>query len=109
MNSFSFKRFQHLVIVALFSAAPLLQAVAATGPQLTGPQVVVLPYVEVPFLSSETLIRQGKRDAATGACVFSLDMKLYANHLPPGQKLGRIQRAYDPDTCRELVEEGTTG
>ncbi|MDQ3205599.1 MAG: hypothetical protein M3Q40_03655 [Pseudomonadota bacterium] len=78
----------------------------AAEPQLTGPRVVILPHVDVPFVTSEKIIRQGTRDAQTGACVYSVNLELRAGELPAGYKLGRVQRAYDPDTCRELVEEG---
>lgn len=99
--------FCRFVIVCLLFGLPLAKAVESTPPpQLTGPRVVVLPYVEVPFLSSEIVIRKGHRDAKTGACIFPIDMQLRHLSLGPGERLGRIQRAYDPDTCRELVEEG---
>lgn len=98
--------FFQLALVSLLSISPLAHAAESSTPQLTNPRVIVLPYVEVPFLSSDIVIRQGHRDAKTGACVFSIDMQLRSLQLEPGEKLGRIQRAYDPDTCRELVEEG---
>lgn len=99
-------RFKRLAVLTLFCASTSLAAFAQTSPQLTGPGVIVFPRVEVPFLSSKLIIRQGQRDAATNACVYQLDLRLEPGQIPPGHQLGRIQRAHDPDTCRELVEEG---
>lgn len=83
-----------------------LLSFAQTTPSLTGPRIVTLPYVYVPFIRSETVIRQGKKDPSTGSCAFTIDLKIEPGALQPGEKLASIQRAYDPDTCEELLETG---
>ena len=78
----------------------------AQSASLNGPRVITLPYVYVPFLRSETVIQQGRRNTATGQCVFSPNLSIRPNQLGPNEALASIQRAIDPDTCQELVEKG---
>ncbi len=89
----------------------LLFCVAVTGcgetdMQLQGPDAVSLPALAVPFLSSQTFVRTGEREAATGDCLFDTDFRVDAGELAPGETKLRIQRAFDPVRCEELVEEG---
>jgi len=94
------------VAFVLAGAVSADDSTAQTRPVLTGSRVVTLPYVHVPFIQSVTEIRQGQKDAVTGACTFPGELRLQAGQLEPGEQLARVQRAYDPDTCQELVETG---
>lgn len=99
------KRFTaRLLFVALATYAS--SSSYAQNPSLNGPRVVTLPYIYVPFLRSEIVVRQGVRDQKTGGCTYSLDLQIKPGDLQSGEKLASIQRAHDPDTCQELVERG---
>lgn len=91
-----------LMAITLYSAG--FGAQAQQQPQLTGPKVITPPYVSVPFVSSSMLIKQGT--FKDGKCVFNIALSIKPGEVPAGMELAEIQRAYDLDTCRELVERG---
>ena len=78
----------------------------AMAPALAGPNVILLPQIEVPFISSTIQRRAGSPDPSTGGCSFDVDLSAGPGEIAPGQAKARIQRAFDPSTCEELVEEG---
>ncbi len=91
------------------SSLVLCAALAGCGEtetQLTSPDAVSLPALAVPFLSSQKFVRVGERDATNGGCVFDADFSVEPGELRAGETKVRIQRAYDPVLCEELVEEG---
>lgn len=91
-----------LMVIALSSIGVGTQAQQQL--QLTGPRVITPPYVAVPFVSSQMLIKQGI--FKNGKCVFSIALSVKPGEVPAGMQLAEIQRAYDLDTCQELVERG---
>ncbi len=74
--------------------------------QLTGKDAVLAPELQVPFISSDTFVRTGTRDAQSGGCLFDDDLTLDPGELAPGETKMRVRRGYDPVLCEELVEEG---
>lgn len=90
------------ILAIAFSGALTLSW--AAPPSLPGANVITFPYVNVPFLQSYTVISSGKK--IDGGCEFPLDSTAPSENLPTGQHYITVQRAFDPDTCQELLEKG---
>lgn len=80
-------------------------AVESAPPTLSGPNVIWFPHADVPFLQSEFVISNGKKHPE-GGCTFQLASKGSPYPLLSGQHWITVQRAFDPDTCQELLERG---
>lgn len=93
-------RAKYVAVVGLVSLA------SCSAPELTPESTVALPFVDIPFVKSEELLRQGRLDEATGQCVFESDFSVEPGELTPGQVKVRVQRALDTANCVEQVEEG---
>src|SRR5207249_7194385 len=77
---------------------------AATAPTLVGPNVVDyrVGFQQYPLANNHQELRQGTR-VPGGGCRFSGNSVLRKGQAP----LTRVELAYDPDTCRDLVDIGT--
>ena len=91
-------------MVSAIALASGVTLASAASPALPGANVITFPYVKVPFLQSYTIISSGKK--IDGGCEFPLDSTAPTENLPSGQHYITVQRAFDPDTCQELLEKG---
>jgi hypothetical protein len=102
-------KFAVLAAILVFLTQPVSgppQAAAATQPGveevfLEGPEVVYYGIAPYELAESTQLIRQGER-SADGGCLF-----ISETTLRPNESRTEIEVAFDPATCRSLVEVGT--
>ena len=87
--------------LSLFFSATIWSA----SPTLPGPNVIWFPPVDMPFLQSYLVISSGEK-LPDGGCRFPLDSEASPDVLLSGQHWVTVQRAFDPDTCQELLEKG---
>ncbi|WP_417503116.1 hypothetical protein [Marinobacter sp.] len=94
-------------ILGLFTASFLfsisLSAHAFTN-QL-GPDASLVPYVEMPFVTS-TLVKNTGERLPDGACRFPVDIELAPGMLQDNEVFVRVRRAVDPVLCEEVLEQG---
>lgn len=98
--------FTGLAIACVAAGSIRSEAQAQSLLQLQGPKAVMFPYIHLPFLSSETSLRKGKKDPLLGGCTMPISLSSAPGELAPGQTKVGVQRAFDASTCEEIVEEG---
>jgi hypothetical protein len=98
-----------MISVGVSACAPSGARPRDTGPTLEGPNVVRYEpplYQRVEFEESYRIIRQGER-RPDGSCTFERSTTLRPTDPPRKQVVIEVELAFDPDTCRSLVEIGT--
>lgn len=99
------KTLKYTASLILASFLSMVDGAFAVEPTLTGPNVVTLLYVFVPFSGSQRTIVHGERQP-DGRCSYPIRVYVPAGKLALGQKYLRVRRAVDPVNCNELLEEG---
>jgi hypothetical protein len=90
------------LLAALAAISVIFQSgrsVAQNEPILEGPRVVKYQH-HVVLSASKKFIRQGVA-LSSGGCQFSSQ-----TNLKPGESVTELELAFDPDTCRSLVQSG---
>ncbi len=73
-------------------------------PHLHGSNAVVLPYIEVPFVSSTFRINQGTRSGQE--CGFPINLEMTKRESDEAYKKVEVQREVDYERCQEILEIG---
>lgn len=99
-----------LMAFLLVSCADRSRSASADGdgPRLEGRNVVYYDgplYKRVQFEESYRIIREGDR-RPDGSCTFVRSTTLRPTDPPRQQMVIEVELAFDPDTCRSLVEIG---
>lgn len=95
----------NISIACIFALMVLGKNGWAQSTVLSGENTIIFPYVDVPFLQSYTVISEGTKNS-DGSCSFPLDSEAAPYPLTDTQRWITVQRAFDPDSCQELIEKG---
>lgn len=70
-----------------------------------GPDAVLVPYVEMPFVTS-TLVKNTGERLPDGSCQYPIHLELTPGMLQDNEVFVRVLRAFDPVQCEEILEQG---
>lgn len=72
---------------------------------LLGPDARLVPYVDMPFVSSTVVKNTGER-LPDGGCRFPVHVELSPGMLQDNEVFVKVRRAIDPIQCEEVLEQG---